>query len=119
MFLNLWKPVVSALALMGLFVVSGCASSADSAKADGLTRGMYCPKCETVWVAKPMHQGTKVATMQSERKMTCATCDATAAKVLNSDGTIMLHECPECKATPVIVQPSNPPKLNAPTGSHS
>lgn len=111
------KLVMPAVAFLGLFVLSGCASSSEADRTDALAGGMYCPKCETVWVTKPVSQGTKVATLQSERKMTCPTCDATAASQLKGDGTTMLHECPECKGTPVMVKPGGH-KLNAPAGTH-
>ena len=86
---------------------TGCASKGERPVTTPLavTGGMYCPKCEMVWVTRPVGQGTKVARMQSERKMKCPTCDATAASYLTTDGKVMLHECPECKVTPVVVKP--------------
>ena len=112
-FFNLWKPALPAAGILGLLLAGGCASKSGG---DGstttplaVTGGMYCPKCETVWVHQPVAQGSKVARLQSERKMQCPTCDSTAASYLTGDGKVMLHECPDCKATPVALQPGTQP----------
>jgi hypothetical protein len=118
-FCSFWKPVLTAAAVVGLFlgVGAGCASKAGG---DGSTttplavsRGMYCPKCETVWVSQPVGQGTKVVRMEHRREMKCPTCDATAASYLTGDGMVMMHECPECKATPIPLRPSTGPSAAA------
>ena len=106
---KVWKLSVPVTGLLGLFLAAGCASNGDGKRAEttqlGLTDGMYCPKCETVWVTRPGGPASKgMATMQSERKMKCPTCDSTAASHLMGDGKVMLHECPECKATPVMMK---------------
>ena len=108
-FPRLWTPTLTAAAgIPLLFLGAGCASNADKPVTTPLaiTGAMSCPKCETVWVHRPVGQGTKVARLQSERKMQCPTCDAAAASYLTGDGKVMLHECPECKATPIMLQPT-------------
>ena len=108
-FRDSWKTVLPA-AVLGLVVGAGCASKGDGNGSTttplAVTGGMSCPKCETVWVSYPVGQGTKTARIQSERRMQCPTCDATAASYLTGDGKVMLHECPECKVTPMALHPS-------------
>jgi hypothetical protein len=104
-----WKTALPAVVL-GLVAGAGCAQkdaggSSTSTTPLAVTGGMYCPKCETVWVHQPVAQGTKVARLQSEKKMQCPTCDSTAASYLTSDGKVQMHECPDCKATPMPLQP--------------
>ena len=83
----------------------GCASSYDGAPASAAASdGMMCPKCETVWVARVVGQGTKVQRLVSERNMTCPDCDQMAKSQLTGDGKVMLHECPTCKVTPQRVR---------------
>lgn len=117
--LKIWKPALPVAALAGLALVAGCASNGTKPTTTPLavSGGMYCPKCEMVWVTRPVGQGTKVARLQSERKMKCPTCDTTAASYLTSEGKVMLHECPECKVTPVLVQPTTEPTGSAGAGS--
>ena len=77
--------------------LSGCASSATSAKSE---MALMCPKCETVWVRKPhWTAGFRDRVYISKSEMTCPTCDK-MAKSYFEDGKSVLHNCPDCKVTP-------------------
>ena len=114
------KPALAGVTMITA-LLAGCASNTSSNRAAtvplAVKGGMYCPKCETVWVSQMVDQGTKVARLQSRREMTCPTCDATAANYLTSDGKVQLHECPECKVMPIPVRPA--PQPSHPKGTHS
>ena len=115
------KLVLAGLTLGIGLLVAGCASNATAEKSAttplAVRGGMYCPKCETVWVSEMVGQGTKVARLRSRREMTCPTCDAMAASYLADEGKAVLHECPECKVTLVPVRPA--PEALHPKGTHS
>ena len=109
---TVWSSVLPVAAVLGLSLAVGCTSTGDGKPKTtplAISGGMYCPRCEMVWVTRPVGQGTKMARLQSKRKMQCPTCNAMAASYLTSEGKVMLHECPECKATPVVVQPTTAP----------
>ena len=101
-------PVLLSLTLATI-LASGCHSnggnSSATATADSGT-GMYCPKCETVWIRTPSRTG-RVNLWRSDKKMTCPDCDAMAKSRLMEDGKVMLHECPTCKVTPQAISPAD------------
>lgn len=100
--------VLSAVVVLGLFA-AGCQSNGSGnalASGEQTGSGMYCPKCETVWIRQPSRTG-RVNLWRSEARMTCPDCDAMAKSRLMSDGTVMLHECPTCKVTPKVLSPGD------------
>lgn len=93
----------------GMLFAAGCASDGNTAKADAdthaYTSGMMCPTCETVWVTERRSHGPRhINRLHSKREMTCPTCEATAQRVLLADGDVQLHDCPECKVTPKVIE---------------
>jgi len=93
----------------GILFATGCASDGQTTKADVQTHaysdGMMCPACETVWVTERTKHGPRnVNRLTTSREMTCPTCETTAQRVLLEDGTVQLHECPECKVTPMKIK---------------
>jgi hypothetical protein len=102
--LNLFK-LASLVAVSALPAVAAGCASANAGRSAPVSAGMMCPKCETVWVSQVVGQGTKVQRMVSEREMTCPECDAMAVSQLTGDGKVILHDCPTCKVTPLLVTP--------------
>lgn len=101
---------------------TGCASNGQAASADAGThaysKGMMCPACETVWVTeRTARRPRQISRLHTSREMTCPTCEATAQSVLLGDGTVQLHECPECKVTPKLIEKSGEPR-SAPRHIH-
>ena len=98
--------VVTGLAAVVL-VAAGCATNdgvvTDTSEPHAYVNGMMCPECETVWVRERQRHGPRVTRLHSVREMTCVSCDKTAEAVLLSDGQVQLHDCPECKVTPTVV----------------
>jgi hypothetical protein len=70
----------------------------------GTDHALMCPKCETVWTTHYVDQNTKTARMVSKRNMVCPTCDQMAEAYMK-DGEKVLHECPDCKVTPIPLAP--------------
>lgn len=95
----------SALALSLAVVLSGCATSNETA--DATDHMIMCPKCETVWRIERKGHGSKVRVTHFSRDMTCETCDKTA-KAYFEDGKLTLHNCPTCKVTPKVLKPRRP-----------
>lgn len=91
----------------GVLFATGCASNervaSDEQEAHEYVSGMMCSECETVWVKERRRHGPRMTRLRSVREMTCPTCDATAQQVLQSDGTMKLHDCPTCKVTPTVI----------------
>lgn len=117
--------VISA-ALLGLVLAgTGCESDGGHAKGThtmpdgtvmaGTSHELMCPKCETVWTSTLTDQGMKSQRLVSKSGMTCPTCDNMAAAYMK-DGEKVLHDCPECKVTPVVLKPTTPTPM--PRGPH-
>ncbi len=99
---------------VGALLLAGCSTTSQNQRADADAHafhgGMMCPGCETVWVTeKKTHGPRQINRLHSTREMTCETCDTTAQSVLLSDGKVQLHNCPDCKVTPVKIEPSEKP----------
>lgn len=103
------------------FGLTGCTSEGGHAEGthtmpDGTTmagtsHALMCAKCETMWVLATVGQGGRSERFASKREMTCPTCETMAASYMK-DGDKVLHECPTCKVTPVVVQrAATPAKL--------
>jgi len=91
---------------VALLSAARCASQG-SKNDESASRGMMCPKCETVWVSKVEGQGTKAQRLTSAKAMTCPDCDATAKAYLEG-GSLILHDCPSCKVKPIEVTAGAP-----------
>jgi hypothetical protein len=104
---------VLAASLLALSLGTGCESDGGHAKGthtmpDGTTmadtsNALMCPKCETVWIANTVDQGLKSQRLVSKREMKCEMCDKMAESYIK-DGEKALHECADCKTTPVAVK---------------
>lgn len=110
--------IVSTLMLGLALVAAGCqANGKTSAAAATTDHALMCAKCETVWVPEVRGQGTKVTVLASAAKMTCPTCDSMAKSQLTGDGSVQLHDCPDCKVAPKPVF-SGAPRPTHPKGTH-
>jgi hypothetical protein len=77
----------------------------------GTSHALMCPKCETVWIMDTIGQGGRSERLASKRDMTCPSCEAMAASYMK-DGEKVLHDCPDCKVTPIAVnRVATPAKL--------
>lgn len=107
----LFATVLASSLGLGLLFAGGCSSTGQSASSDSQAhkdvQGMMCPGCETVWV-RDSKAPSKYNRMTSSKKMTCETCDKTAQAVLVEGGKVQLHNCPDCKVTPVLVDKERP-----------
>lgn len=105
-----------------LSLAAGCASdegmSASKDAPQELSDAMMCPTCETVWVAEPGPRGTRgLSRMNSDRQMTCPTCEGMAEEMLMGDGGMEPHNCPECEMTPKkITLDRRPPMIKGGRG---
>ena len=76
--------------------------------ANATDHAVVCPKCETIWIARPTRTGPRnIDRLQYSRAMTCPTCEKMAAAYLQGEKVVM-HECPDCKATPKVYEPRRP-----------
>ncbi len=87
---------------------SGTHTMPDGTTMSGTSHAMMCPKCETVWT-KTDAPGGKGQRLASKGAMKCPTCDKMAEAYMK-DGSATLHNCPECKVTPVDVATPALPK---------
>jgi len=90
--------------------LAGCSShhKHDESGDAQASSAMMCPKCETVWIRQTTQAGPKVSVLHTTKGMVCPDCDAMAKSQLMEDGKVKLHECPECKVTPMKVSPIQP-----------
>lgn len=112
--------IVAGGLLTTLAFVAGCSSEqkADAGNTHAYVSGMMCPKCETVWVRERKAAYGKVSRLAYNSEMTCPDCDAMAESKLLEDGKVQLHDCPNCKVTPVPIGPAE--RANIPKqGAHS
>lgn len=104
----LFVTVLAAGLGFGTLLMAGCNSTGGSGSSGGThnaVSGMMCPGCETVWVKDRSYSNThRINRLSSSKEMTCPTCDTTAKAVLSGDGTAKLHNCPECKVTPKLIE---------------
>ena len=104
----LFSTVLVASLAFGMLFAAGCQSASSGNSTHKYERGMMCPGCETVWVLESSGPAGRVNSFRSSRKMTCATCDKTAQAVLVEGGQVQLHNCPQCKVTPVLLDKARP-----------
>ena len=104
-----WVAITAALVS-----AAGCASE-QNGSGPSASRGMMCPKCETVWIKDVEGQGTKAQRFSSTKGMSCPDCDATAKAYLQG-GDLILHDCPSCKVKPIAVT-AGPPRTHE-RGTH-
>lgn len=102
--------------------VAGCESSGghksgthtmpDGTTMSGTSHAVMCPKCETVWTTYDA-PGGKPNRMARKGAMECPECDKMATAYMK-DGEKVLHNCPDCKVTPVEIKKTSP----NPKGGH-
>jgi len=100
---------IGALALVGCKTdkhAEGTHTMPDGTTMAGTSHALMCPKCETVWTSDVIGQGSRSEKLSSKREMTCPTCDTMAAAYF-LDGEKVLHDCPDCKVTPIPVNRSS------------
>ena len=114
-------PSFASLLAVGLVcaALSGCASKGmeDEGSSHSMaTGGMMCPTCKTVWTFDTVGQGTRMQRLEAQPGMTCPTCDEMAASYVK-DGEKVVHDCPTCKVTPMVLKPGAAPSHTK--GTHS
>ena len=80
----------------------------------GTDHYLMCTKCETVWKTVKVGEHTRAERLISKKDMTCPHCNEMAAAYVK-DGEKVLHDCPDCKVTPVELKPM--PASPTPRGS--
>ncbi len=101
---------VFGVAVLAAGALAGCQSTGESgeALADG-TSAVYCAKCQTTWVQRPVSVGTRGAMVyRTEKSMVCPECESTAAAFFKTGK--LAHTCKSCGGTPThsIVEAGKP-----------
>lgn len=106
--MNSYRNHLTSMYLASTVVLSflvGCSSTPYASSQSEMA--LMCPTCQTVWVGERKRLGARRRVYQMKPEMTCPTCDEMAKAYFENDKQI-LHDCPQCKATPKVLKPGRP-----------